>query len=385
MPPERRIVTGGYLPLAGRAPVSLRRSACLRLRLHASGCRACADACPVQAMAAGADGLALGPGCTGCGRCQAACPMGALRADGFGSLASPLASGREDALVVDCARADSSHRDAGEIRVPCLGGMAEGDLLALCAGVPGRTVVLADRAGCAGCDSGGPLHPAAAMLHRVRALMRETGVPEQRLPRLENRLPLGAGRIGRDGDPLQSRGRARRGFFTALARPEAQPRAGAPGPAATSPAPARQAVIDALEVLVARYGGCMPPALFHRLEVGPGCRGHRVCASVCPTGALGRYRDDGAGRMGVAFDAAACIGCGHCASVCPEQALALHPGAGAAGLGRRPLTAFVQAECADCGARFASGAGDDETRCDRCRKSGQLVRAAFTTLFSARP
>lgn len=311
--------------------------------------------------------------------------MGALRVDGFGSLASPIAARYEGALVVDCARAHPSARDAGEIQVPCLGGMSEGDLLALCVRAPGRTVVLADRAECGICDSGGPAHPAAAMLQRVCALMREAGVPEERLPRLESRLPLGAGRR-REGDPLQSHGRSRRGFFTALARPAAQPRrSNAPVLPHTSPAPARQAVVDALEALVARHGGRMPPVLFHRLEVGPACRGHRVCASVCPTGALGRYRDDGVGRMGVAFDAAACIGCGGCASVCPEQALGLHLGAGAAGLGRRPLTTFIQSECVDCGARFASRAGDDEARCDRCRKSAQLVRSAFTTLFSARP
>jgi formate hydrogenlyase subunit 6/NADH:ubiquinone oxidoreductase subunit I len=153
----------------------------------------------------------------------------------------------------------------------------------------------------------------------------------------------------------------------------------------TVPSAERRSIVAALEALARRHGGRVPASLFHRVGVHSACEGHRVCASACPTGALVRYRDDGSRRMGIAFDGAACIGCGHCAAVCPEQALELHHGGGSAQSGHRPLTRFLQRECADCGARFASTANDFETHCERCRKSAQLARSAFTTLFPARP
>jgi formate hydrogenlyase subunit 6/NADH:ubiquinone oxidoreductase subunit I len=279
--------------------------------------------------------------------------------------------------------AGSRHAD---MRVPCLAGISEGALLALCAKVPQRTVMLVDAGDCASCDSGGAgAHPAAQTLHRVVELMREAGVPDDILPRFLASAGRTATRGERKDDPLQSRGRARRGLFTALARPPSAPPPAPRGAALSLPSPERRSTVEALQSLAARHGGRLPAALFHRLDVSVGCEGHRVCASACPTGALVRYREEAVGRMGIALDSAACIGCGHCAAVCPEQALQLQPGRGEAAAGHRPLTRFLQRECARCGARFASHANDAETRCERCSKSAQLARAAFATLFPARP
>ncbi len=373
---------GRFETLATRAPVSIRRGACLRLRTHLAACRACADACPAAALEAGEQSLALTSGCTGCGRCQAACPTGALAIDGFAAEPLPGRASKR-ARTIDCFRVPQS--DSGELRVPCLGGLSEGRLLALCASTDERALVLADRGWCDRCESGGPEHPARATLQRVVALMAEAGVPASRLPRIETMtLRDGAARAAQR-DPMQQQGRARRGLFAALARPVADAPRRQNAPTSSTPSTERQLAIDALQVLAARHGGRMPAALFHRLEVGPACRGHRVCASACPTGALVRYRDDGAARMGLAFDNASCIGCGHCASVCPEEALQVRRGGGEAGRGHRPLTGFMQRECPDCGTRFALKDGEDETRCGRCRKSVQLARSAFQTLFGARP
>jgi ferredoxin len=312
--------------------------------------------------------------------------MGAISVDGFDGVEVEIDASRSDPLVVDCMRHSISRVCAAEVRVPCVGGMSAGSLLGLCARVPGRTVVIADDGRCASCDSGGAIHPAAAMLDAAVALMRETGVPDHRLPRLQAREVHGPHRQGASrNDPLQSRGRSRRGFFTALARPATQ-RDAAPRTAAfTVPSAERRSIVDALESLARRHGGRMPAGLFHRLNVNSACQGHRVCAAACPTGALVRYRDDASRAMGSAFDSAACIGCGHCTAVCPEQALELHHGGGPTHAGHRPVTRFQQRECTDCGARFASTASSAETRCERCRKSARLARAAFATLSSARP
>lgn len=342
---------------------------------------------PVEALTVGPEGIELAGGCcTGCGRCQAACPMGAISVDGFERLAIAIDPARTDPLVVDCMRQSMSGPCAPEVRVPCVGGLSGGSLLALCARVPQRTVVIADNGQCASCDSGGSIHPAAATLQVVVELMREAGVPDERLPRLQARdVWARRGRDSSSDDPLQSRGRLRRGFLTAPAPPATHHAADQRSAAFTMPSTECRSIVAALESLARHSGARMPATLLHRLDVNSACQGHRVCASACPTGALVRYRDDASRCMGIAFDAAACIGCGHCAAVCPQRALELHHGGGSAHAGHRPVTRFLQRECDDCGARFASTASDPETRCERCRKSAQLARAAFTTLFSARP
>lgn len=367
---------GRFAPLAAHAAVSIDRSACLRLRTHLAGCRECAAVCPTQAMQAGQQRLELSAGCTGCGRCQAACPSAALRVDGFEVDTEATAHA---VVTVECQRAPAGN---GALRVPCLGGLSESTLLSLCAAQ--ARVELVDRGWCGSCESGGAVHPAQPALDRVDGWLAQAGVPAPLRPRL---APVDPGRSApRAGiDPMQGVGRARRGFFAALARPTNQAPSRPCAPARSEPSSRRQQTLSALQVLAQRHDGRMPAELFHRLDVAAACRGHRVCASACPTGALVRWRDDDTARMGLAFDNASCIGCGHCAAVCPEQALQLHRGAGEVDRGRRPLTRFEQRECADCGSRFAAPDGEDETRCQRCRTSARLVRSAFQTLFGARP
>ena len=367
---------GGFVPLRARAPLALRRSACLRSRWHASECQACAQACPVGCLELTADGVALNAGCTGCGRCQAACPMGALAAEGFAAAQRPESGAAHRPLFVDCARFGAT--SGAGLQVACLGGLSAAALVDLCERAGDRRVVLLDHGACSACDSGGAQHPAQATVERVLPWLRHAGVPDALLPRIESHEAPQAGGEADSCDPLQSRGRARRGFLGALAQP-ARPRASAPAPAM----PPRQVLLSALARLAERHGGGLAPALFHRVQVGSLCQGLRICAASCPTHALLRYRDETAGVAGIAFDPQACIGCGHCAAVCPRQALQVVP-ATDAGSGRRILTRFAQRECTECGARFAPSAGDADSRCERCRKSAELARAAFHSLFPTR-
>lgn len=368
--------------MAAGAPLAMLRSNCLRLRLHASPCTACADACPVHAIEVGPQSLALRSGCTGCGRCQVACPTAALAVAGFDDV-GPSTMPRGGVLEVECWRVSGEASDGATLRVPCLGGIAPGQLAQWCADAGERTLVLVDRGLCAGCDSGGvAVHPAHAMLQSLIPLLREAGMPPARLPRIERRDgPAGATHRAAV-DPMSSRGRARRGFFGALARPAAAPLRAAPGRGSATTRE-RHRLLAALRVLAKRQSGRLPAALFAGLEVGPGCRNDRVCAATCPTGALQRYRDELAARIGISFDTEDCIACGHCVDTCPERALTLRHGAGQAS--RRALTRFVQRECLDCGSLFAVPDGEDPVRCDRCRKSAQLACTAFHSLFSARP
>lgn len=373
----------GFVALAAHAPVAIARGRCLRLGTWHASCRACVDACPAQALRVGVQELALGLGCTGCGRCQGACPSAALEVSGFAAVDGVLPASSAT-LKVECLRASVPRSGDGALRVPCLGGLSVGHWLSLCAQAGERAVVGLDRGWCRTCASGGPTHPARAALDQAAALMGEAGLPAARLPRLEAPAQQGAARCAPTIDPMVTQGRARRAFFSALARPAGDPPV-RPAPLPQMPSSERRRVLAALRALVARHGGRMPASLFHRLHVNAGCLSHRVCAAACPTGALARYRDDAAGRLGIVFDNADCTGCGHCVSVCPEQALQLRPGEGVAGEGPMPLTGPRQRECRLCGARFAMQVGEEQDRCGHCRKSAQLARSAFQSLFGARP
>lgn len=365
--------------LAPRAAVSIRRSACLRLRRAAATCSACAELCPTQALSTGVQQIELSGSCTGCGRCQAVCPNSALAVDGFDDAAVATAAGT---LTIECWRTPAN---SGTLRLPCLGGLTAARLLGLCAAAPETVVQLVDRGWCGACASGGgSTHPARAVVERVAAWLAEAGVPPALRPAVVAPASSAALPAAATMDPMQQQGRARRGFFAALAQPARAAQPSACLPSHSEASSQRQQSLAALQTLVARHGGRLPAALFHRLQASPSCQGHRVCAAACPTGALVRWRDEATQRMGIAFDNAHCIACGHCAAVCPEQALQLQMGGGAPGAGRRAISTFEQRACADCGTRFASRAEEEHTRCPRCRKSAALARSAFQALFGAR-
>lgn len=371
--PASQQAAAGWSLLSPRAPLAHRRGGCTHARMRASPCSRCAAACPTGALAVVDQGPVLAGECTGCGRCQAACPAGALAVPGFDVLA--IACTPDTATVtVDCVRALPA---AGQLRVPCLGGLDEAALAALCVRFPRHALVLADRGACGTCDSGGNgPHPAAATLLRATGWLAEAGVPPDRLPRLEQRPGSRCA-----ADPMQSGGRSRRGFFSALAAP----RRTAALPLPTGAGSRRRALLQALAVLAARHGGRVAPSLFVRIEIGRDCTGGRACATACPTRALVRYRDEASHRAGVAFEAADCVGCGACADACGTGALRLHPAEHEPAPGLRPLTRFAERECAQCSARFVVPADGAATLCERCRRSAELARAAFHTLFADRP
>jgi Ni,Fe-hydrogenase III small subunit/NAD-dependent dihydropyrimidine dehydrogenase PreA subunit len=68
----------------------------LRPSLCANGCRACADACPVEAIATEPLSLDLGA-CLMCGMCEEACPEGAIR---FTRDPRMAASARDDLVLI---------------------------------------------------------------------------------------------------------------------------------------------------------------------------------------------------------------------------------------------------------------------------------------------
>lgn len=364
---------------------------CLRLRSRFSNCERCAAACPAHVLRMTGDALELAGDCLRCGQCSAACPTGALRLEGFEPDLSRFATRSDSPHHLDCWKVPALEAPQGTTRVPCLGGIAAHHLVQWHVALGFRPLVLLDRGWCAKCPAGGGAnHPAEAALHSARSVLTELGVPKPSLPRVERRpLPFAQMATGIP-EPLGEQRLGRREFFGGLARGAARTvmQVATRHQTATAKAPAlrekltatgRTRLLEAAVTVAARHARALPVSLFPALTVSDRCRNHQVCSAACPTGALRRYETVDTKTAGVAFNAAACIGCGDCERACPEQALTLSPAGGSAAEDPPPLTAWRLRECYDCGHEFAdSGSGN---LCPPCRKTRDLTRASFTRLF----
>lgn len=376
-----------YERLRPDASLGLWRDACLPLNFSYAHCRACEQACPVAALRVDSDWLSLTDACIGCGRCAAACPTGAL---GVGGCTVPASVARDaDVVHVDCWKVPRSDSPPHALRVPCLGGLAVSQWLALVLVARGRPVIALDRGWCSRCPAGGGEHPAQANLKKARALLADIGMRRSDLPvLLTQRLPI-ATMPARIPAADEERAVSRRSFFSRLAREAtatvvevqtADPAAGERRPAALKPGalrvPERDHRLALLTVLARRTGAPLPRQLLPAIAIGPNCCNHRVCAALCPTGALKSYQDENA--SGVWFDAGACIRCGCCEQGCPEKALRLMPPGSAANRAQTVLTRHAQHECDECGTLFS--ATGDSGICPACHKS----REAFSVFLAAR-
>jgi ferredoxin len=382
-----------YQRLRDDAPLGLQTASCLTVRSQYSDCRRCADECPAGSIAVADGALTLQGPCLGCGRCAAVCPTGALGMAGF-AVPRELPPG-DASLAVDCWKVPAAEGTAGTLRVPCLGGLSTGQLLALQAAAGKRRVELLDRGWCSGCAAGaGDAHPARAACVSARELLDASGMASELLPAIVLRpLPLRL-RPTNIPDPAAERRLSRRSFFGGLAAQVTAAVADFDEPAAESPSDGddgfrlrfrsieRERMLDALGAVTATTGRPVPAQLFPAIEVAAHCASHLVCAALCPTGALAGY--ESADSTGLMFEAGACIACGLCERACPEAALRLLPaGNGAVPEGPKILTRRDMRECQSCGGMFAAGAEGDTT-CPACRRSHDFARSAFSQLFGAR-
>lgn len=375
------------LALRDDARLRLDEGACLPLRSHFGGCRACAEVCPVGVLSVSVEQVKLADGCTNCGRCVAACPNEALQIDGFESLDKLPADA--EAIELECAKVPTALRSPDAVVVPCLGGISAGRLAELNERAGGRDVRLIDRSWCGQCTAGcGGQHPAKAAVDAValwlHALDETAPVPRFALQ------PLPPTLMPADIPLVESASSApqvtRRQFFRTLAEsPVGRPRTpmGGNGRAAfpasaRRESPERRRLLDALNAAAERRGKDVPAEFYPRVTNNGACADHRVCTAACPTGALKVVADDGAATL--TFAAAACIACGACTRACPEGALSLDPHGG--GPAATTVASHVQSICASCGDAFAPRAG--ETLCLACTKSQRFIGDAMSQLFGAR-
>ena len=370
---------GGYWLLRPDiGALAFRPDACLPQRTPLANCRACAEACPVDALHLSGGPTGLSDHCLSCGQCSAACPTGALHVPGFA-----VALGTVGPARLDCYRVRAC--DADGARVPCLGGLGTADLAELHRATGGDGPVLIDRGWCGDCPLGGARHPARETVDRVARLLGECGVDTERRPRIENQpLPLSNAQPAlpnaADEVPVSRRGLLRRLVGQAGATAAALE---ANAEDAAPPRPLRHGITPAPRVrllaALAELGPTPPPTLAAQLRVSEYCRDHGVCAALCPTGALDRTHD--AAGSGLDFDPAVCIGCRLCERACPEQALTVTEQGGAPA--RQTLVRHRQRPCADCQRPFPAEATED--LCPTCRKARAFAREAASLFRAPRP
>lgn len=383
MEPVRELLREGFA-------LRLDEAACLPLRSRHGQCRACESACPKRVLKVSIDAVELSEGCIECGRCAAACPNDALALPGF-DLADGAAMRDGRPLEIECDRVPAERLSPGAQRVPCLGGLSSGAILALgeCAGA--RGLALIDRGGCGDCEAGcGARHPADAALSAARLWLESVGCPDEELPRLEPRaLPAGALlSLAPSREEAESPMSRRQFFRAAVDKPAGRDRP-APAPMGSSgraafpasgrrPSRERARQIGALDAAARRHGTVIPAEFYPRVHATGACVDHRICAAICPTGAL--KVDEAQGGVTLTFAGEACIGCSGCVRACPEGALGFESNGGERV--RVEIARHQQAACVECGDIFTPREQGDEL-CMSCRKSRRFVRDAMEKLYGA--
>ncbi|NMG73264.1 4Fe-4S dicluster domain-containing protein [Aromatoleum diolicum] len=367
--------------------IGLRSVACLAARGARADCRCCIEACPRASLALHDGGLELDPvACSSCGICAASCPTGALAVEGFTLPAVVPPQG----ITVACERVHGAAPGAAH-RVPCLGGLALTDWLRLALTAGDAPLRIVDDGSCTHCaNATGAGEPAIPLLDAARRALTEAGVPAESLPQRVKPAPLPNGNEGRNASADEVVA-SRRGFFAGLSRSVASALTQTTTGDAQFAAPARiqrprrdtipgqrgEETRLLLLQIAQRHGRPHPVrATLPALAANSACRAHGACTGVCPTGALQLESDADNASAHLRFDAWLCVACGACSGICPSRALTLEPRAW------RPfavapveLAVIGQCECRRCGALFA--AGEDESLCERCRKTEALARAGF--------
>lgn len=346
---------------------------CVRGLSRLIGCKACINACPDKAIGiqAGGDEISISSACSGCNLCCTLCPSEAVRPSG-----GPI-RGHEGELAVICRKTDEYEGklpDRVRLKLSCARELDFRFLLAAWAAGVRRVVVYG--ADCSGCE-----------LLSGRADSKDGFVRVNRILSVSGRELL---EMTCDERPLFQKGEkesgsvghadlrvSRREFFKDMvattlepalssltARPEDQEQIGEEKGKGTT------AFLDALDHLSRereeKAGGRLAAYGIHVSDFR--CYGCRVCATLCPTGALSWVADgESPSDERLEIDPSRCHGCNACRDLCDVGAIRIEFDPD---FRVRKSIPFVEKKCQVCGRTFLSPSAIRH-HCPGCRMRDQ--------------
>jgi ferredoxin len=358
-------------------PIETYPDQCLRNLNKDSACRACEQACPLEAITLERY-PEVDPGiCSGCGVCVSVCPTGALdlarnsALKMVGLMAEMLAASKAKRVAFVCEKnRDRCTADTPVVIFSCLGRLTQPLLLA--AASMGATDLWIDTSVCAGCEFKVSVQWIAAEAGRARSLLAGSGIE----------LVISVGPDPPDSfsaehaeEAIRSDQLSRRGFLTALVREAASGALVFSGGFGedTEAAGAKHVPQNRVILATALYslekqgarGVTEASGLVSCPSIGQGCNVCGDCVTFCPTGALSKVSRDG--TTSIVLTISDCVGCGLCEGLCTQDAVTLRPPEGPV----KPMTeveliTYTLKVCSDCGLEF--GTLDDETVCRFCKK-----------------
>ncbi len=304
------------------ATMALSAENCLHSWDHYSECRACVQACPVEAIEAGRPPVLDGEKCQDCRACLASCPTGACFYSGIDAgdalQQSIRAAGLKRVEIVCAYNSRTAYGLPGSeaaIKVRgCLAGLGTGAYLLL-AGL-GLEEVLVRTDACPQCPWPKLPQQVADQVEaaqRLWALWNRGGTLEQ-LPSLEGIEPQERPAWWAESPP-----RSRRSLFRIPAGQEENA-----GPEEPQLFPNRRRFLKAMKQMAAgllETGQAIPldGLGFARLSVSVDCSACGACARACPTEAITFEKEETAFRL--SFSPQLCLGCAICDHVCWPKAI----------------------------------------------------------------
>ena len=295
---------------------------CLRSRFQDSSCVRCISECPVRAIRADQGGVTIDSKlCVGCLACTAACPAEALVGCDSRLAAAPAKVAAGKAVSFCCEKAI---RTGEEIILPCLGSLAEEQLVAYAArSAEGVCLYLTQ---CGNCRASFVPDILARRLRTLESKLGRDGLTTViRLITREEEAAAG-----------QTAGSSsRRAFFRAFwdislhaATETITTLQAEPDPREKHAHKHQPARLTLLRRALADSGEEATRlailSFFFTLTVNTECNFCGACTGMCPTGALKNTWEGGMKQLQFAW--ARCSGCGLCLEFCREKAITLVAG-----------------------------------------------------------
>jgi len=345
---------------------------CLKLRHRKSGCRACLDSCPAEAISFG-DSLEIDYSrCYGCGICAGLCPTEVFILGGYSYHALLVQVTGKSSVEFNCSRRSPEVEDG--VTVPCLAYLDESFLIAVIS--RGAQTVALDITLCADCPLQSGFQSLQRNLEKANKILALFG--------REGKIRLATGgkntlRGGQDirqysrREPLSYLGRGVRNMAAGMQEHEVkgwnQTRAGLEPRLPEN----RRLLLRSLKalgkpVINTLEGRDLP---FLRIEMAGDCDSCGLCATFCPSGALQLH--DREGKRVIEFNQAHCLACGLCLEICPKQALCSSTTISVPDLlagGTRLIAEHMTSTCTRCGQAGILSAGSG--LCLNCHKDKNI-------------